>query len=216
MSLLEDIQSMQAGMAGKIPDEIMAMFARATQELVTSQLAERAIQAGDVAHDFELPEIGGGSVSLSERLKAGPVVLNFYRGGWCPYCNLELHALQQHADAIQSRHTSLLAISPELPDKGAQTQANHQLSFPVLSDVGNHVARSYGLVFSLAKDLRPVYADFGFDIPATNGDDSFDLPIPATYVIRKDGTVAHAFVNADYTKRMEPEEIVNILGELKS
>ncbi len=203
-------------MADKIPAEIMAMFTRATRMLVASQVAERAIQAGDHAPDFELPKIGGLSVRLSERLKTGPVVLNFYRGGWCPYCNLELHALQQHADAIQSRHTCLLAISPELPDRGAQTQAKHQLSFPVLSDVGNHVARSYGLVFSLSEDLRPVYADFGFDIPVINGDDSFDLPIPATYIIGRDGMVAHAFVNADYTQRMEPEEIVHALEKLEN
>ena len=110
----------------------------------------------------------------------------------------------------------LVAVAPELPDKSLSTAERNALAFEVLSDVGNKVARDFGLVFSLAEELRPIYASFGIDIPAYNGDDTFELPMPATYVIDTDGTIVHAFVDTDYTKRLEPAEIVEILKTTKT
>ena len=117
---------------------------------------------------------------------------------------------------IEALGAQLVTVSPELPDKSLSTAEKNALAFEVLSDVGNKVARDFGLVFSLAEELRPIYASFGIDIPAYNGDDTFELPMPATYVIDTDGTILHAFVDADYTSRLEPAEIVEILKTTKT
>ena len=139
------------------------------------------------------------------------LVLNFYRGGWCPYCNLELHALQQALADIRASGADLVAISPELPDKAMDTQARHALEFEVLSDVGNHVSEAFGLTFELPEQLRPIYTSIGIDIPAFNGDDSFVLPVPASYVVDSDGIIRHHFVNVDYTRRLEPDDLLQVL-----
>ncbi len=117
---------------------------------------------------------------------------------------------------IEALGAQLVTVSPELPDKSLSTAERNAVAFEVLSDAGNKVARDFGLVFSLAEKLRPIYASFGIDIPAYNGDDTFELPMPATYVIDADGTILHAFVDADYTKRLEPAEIVEILKTAKT
>ncbi len=212
--LAKQIAAMQQVMAAQIPPEVMGLIQDATKKLVDSGISQQAALAGRRAPDFTLPDIDGASVSLSGQLLKGPVVLSFYRGGWCPYCNLELRALQGSLSQIEATGASLLAIAPELPEKGASTRESAALSFPLLSDFGNSVAARYGLVFTLAEALRPAYAGFGFDIPAVNGDDSFTLPMPATYIINRDGLIKHAFVSADYTQRMEPAEIIDILETL--
>jgi peroxiredoxin len=112
---------------------------------------------------------------------------------------------------LKTLGANLVAISPELPERALSTAEQHSLGFEVLSDVGNTVARKFGLVFTLAQRLRPIYQGFGIDIPASNGDDSFELPIPATFAIREDGTIILAFVDADYTKRMEPADVIAAL-----
>ena len=112
---------------------------------------------------------------------------------------------------IEALGAHLVAVAPELPDKSLSTAERNALAFEVLSDLGNKVARDFGLVFSLAEELRPIYASFGIDIPAYNGDDTFELPMPATYVIDTDGIIVHAFVDTDYTRRLEPAKIVEIL-----
>lgn len=134
--------------------------------------------------------------------------------GWCPYCNIELRALQAALPEISAHEATLVAVSPETPDQSLSTAEKNSLEFSVLSDLGNRVAREYGLVFTLPESLRPVYADFGIDIPTRNGDDSFDLPVPATYVIDQNGNVRFAFVNADYRQRAEPSDILSSLSKL--
>jgi len=124
--------------------------------------------------------------------------------------------LQLTLPEIKALGAQLVTVAPELPDKSLSTAEKHALAFEVLSDVGNKVARDFGLVFSLAEELRPIYASFGIDIPAYNGDDTFELPMPATYVIGTDGTILHALVDADYTSRLEPAEIVEILKTIKT
>ena len=117
---------------------------------------------------------------------------------------------------IEALGAQLVTVAPELPDKSLSTAEKHALAFEVLSDVGNKVANSFGLVFALAEELRPIYSSFGIDIPAYNGDDTFELPMPATYVIDADGTIIHVFVDADYTKRLEPSAVLDALEELAS
>ena len=185
-----------------------------TAELKQQGIENNALGVGDQAIDFSLPNIHGEDVNLKQALSKGAVVLNIYRGGWCPYCNLELNALQQALSEIEATGAQLIAVAPQLPDKSIESVKKHSLTFEVLSDVGNRVSRQYGLVFTLPEALRPIYEQFGLDIPGYNGDDSFELPMPATYVIKQNGEIAHAFVDADYTQRMEPADIINVLKSL--
>ena len=184
---------------------------RATTDLAESGIADRTLKPGDKAIDFTLPNATGDRVNLQQLLNKGAVVVSFYRGGWCPYCNLELRALQQYLPQIQALGANLIAISPETPDNSLSTAEKNELTFEFLSDVGNKVAKEYGLVFALPETLRGVYEGFNIDLPAHNGDRTFELPISATYVIAADGTVLYSFADPDYTKRLDPEEIINAL-----
>ncbi len=214
MSLKEDIQQLREQTLAKAPQEVIDVLLATTAELKQQGIENKALGAGDLAIDFNLPNIDGENINLTQALRKGPVVLNIYRGGWCPYCNLELNALQKALAEIESAGGQLIAVAPQLPDKSIESVNRHQLTFEVLSDVGNKVSRQYGLVFTLPEALRPIYEQFALDVPGYNGDDSFELPIPATYVIKQSGEIVHAFVDADYTQRMEPADIVNILKSL--
>ena len=155
----------------------------------------------------------GNPLRLSELLREGPVVLSFYRGGWCPYCNLELRALQQVLPEIEKAGATLVAISPETPDNSLSTTKKNELRFQVLSDQVNAMARKFGLVFTLPDAFRPLYEKFDIDIPKYNGDDSYEIPVPATYVIDQDRIIRFSFITTDYTQRAEPADIVAALQQ---
>lgn len=213
-SLASELQTFQKGFLQQVPSEAVETMSKATAELVNSGIIDRRLKVGETAPDFELPDPTGQRVKLSTVLANGPVVLNFYRGEWCPYCNLEIRAFQQLLPEFQQAGAQVVAISPELPNNSLTIQEKHELSFPVLSDVGNVVARDYGLVFSLDASLRPLYQGFGIDIVERNGDESYDLPVPATYVLDSTGTVRYAYANADYTQRAEPAEVLAAVKSL--
>ena len=213
-TLAQALKEQNEAARARIPPGTLAVMEAATASLEASQLAERSLAVGAAAPDFSLPDAKGDRVVLSKLLTEGPVVLSFYRGGWCPYCNIQLKTLQDRLGDIAEAGGRLVAVSPQTPDNSLSTAEKHSLAFPVLSDVGNAVARSYGIVFTLADELRPVYAGWGLDLAAANGDRSFELPLPATYLIRPDGTVAWRFVDADYTKRAEPDDVVDALRAL--
>lgn len=213
-TLAQALREQNEAARANIPTGTLAVMDAATASLEASRLAERSLAVGAAAPDFSLPDAKGDTVVLSKLLTEGPVVLSFYRGGWCPYCNIQLKTLQDRLGDITAAGGRLVAVSPQTPDHSLSTAEKHDLAFPVLSDVGNAVARSYGLVFTLADDLRPIYDGWGLDLPAANGDESFELPLPATYVIRPDGTVAWRFADADYTRRAEPDDVVAALRSL--
>ena len=210
-NLRERIAEYDAAKAKKVSSEILEAMADGTRRLEDMRITDRSLKTGDKVPDFTLPNHRGEPRRLYDMLAESVVVLNFYRGGWCPYCNLELNALQQALPEIEASGARLVAISPELPDKTLDTQQRHELAFDVLSDVGNKISEDFGLVFALPEPLRPIYANLGIDIPAFNGDSSFVLPVPASYVIDSDGTVRFHFVNADYTRRLEPDELLRVL-----
>ena len=213
-SLTDAIAQYKAQFRQKVSDPIRETMATATQNLVATGIENQALQKGETLPAIRLPNATGQTVDIQELLKAGPVVISFYRGGWCPYCNLELKALQAKLPEIKALGAQLVAISPETPDTSLSTAEKNELNFEVLSDVGNQVAKSLGLVFTLPEELRPIYSQFGIDIPAHNGDRTFELPLPATYVIAADGTVALAFADADYTQRLDPSQVVAALKDL--
>ncbi|MAD15299.1 MAG: alkyl hydroperoxide reductase [Alteromonadaceae bacterium] len=194
--------------------DVLNVMALATSDLMATGISSDALQVGDYAPDFSLPNVHGELVTLAEMLAHGPVVLNFYRGGWCPYCNYELRAFEEVLERIEDLGAQLVAVSPETPDNSLTTKDKNELSYAVLSDVGNNVTNDYGLVFSLDERLRPIYDQSGVDLPAFNGDNTFNLPMPATYVINQSGQIVYAFVSEDYTKRSEPSEVVKILTTL--
>ncbi|MEM9568905.1 MAG: peroxiredoxin-like family protein [Cyanobacteria bacterium P01_E01_bin.34] len=214
MTLTDTLARQQADTKAKLPQGVNDTMSTATASLAASGILESAVSEGATAPDFTLPNATGAAVQLSQLLSQGPVVLSFYRGQWCPYCNLELRALQQALPSIIQAGATLVAVSPQTPDNSLSTVEKNELTFEVLSDVGNQVAKDYGLVFELPEKLRPIYADFGIDIPTHNGDETFELPIAATYVVAPNGKVVHAFVDADYTKRLDPEDIVAALQAL--
>ncbi|MGF1493780.1 MAG: peroxiredoxin-like family protein [Microcoleaceae cyanobacterium] len=214
MNLTQELKNFQEQFRANQPEAVKQKMAQATQDLIDSALAQTAVKTGDTAPNFALPNAVGKTIELQELHKAGPVVIAFYRGQWCPYCNLELRALQQYLPQIQTLGATLVAISPQTPDNSLSTTEKNELTFEVLSDVGNKVAREFGLVFSLPEELRPIYVEFGIDLPGHNGDQTYELPIPATYIVDQTGTVVHDFIEPDYTKRLDPEEIIAKLKTL--
>ncbi|NET07115.1 MAG: AhpC/TSA family protein [Symploca sp. SIO2B6] len=215
MSLTQDLSNLRSKLQANFPENTKVVMDKATQELANSAIVNKSLKVGDVAPNFVLSNAVGYPVELQSLLKAGPVVISFYRGQWCPYCNLELRALQQSLPEIKALGATLVTISPQTPDNSLSTVEKNELTFEVLSDMGNRVAREFGLVFTIPEELRSIYEGFGIDLPANNGDESFELPIPATYVIASDQKIAHAFVDADYTKRLDPAEILAALKQLQ-
>lgn len=213
-TLAEQTQETVEAFIGGLPEEVQQTVGGVMQRLMSSNITDNASNVGDKAPEFRLPTVKGGDTTLSELLESGPVVLSFYRGGWCPFCNLEFKALHDKLPEMQALGATLIGISPEALAVSQQTAQDNALEFEVLSDEGNRVARDYGLVMIVDEAIRPHYMQWGIDIPTANGDETFELPVPATYVIDQSGVIRAAHVDKDYTKRMEPADIVAALRAL--
>jgi peroxiredoxin len=194
--------------------DVGRLMDRATEELVAQRLTDSMPSVGASVPLFTLPNATGEEVSLERLLTEGPVVLSFYRGVWCPYCNLEQRALQQHLPEITGLGASLAAISLQVPDDSLTTAQRNGLEFEVLSDVGGVVSKSYGLVFTLPRELRELYEKLGHPLPAFNGTDDWALPIPATFVVDRGGVVRFRFADPDYTRRAAPADILATLRSI--
>lgn len=212
MNLTQELNAFKTKFQSSQPAEIKSVMENTTTDLINSKIAENSLKQGDKMPSFALPNAVGEEVTLASLLAKGTVVISFYRGGWCPYCNMELRALQQALSEIEAKGATLVAISPETPDSSLSTKEKNELSFEVLSDRNNTFAKQLGLVFTLPEVLRPIYHNFGIDIPTYNGDSTFELPLPATYVVDADGSVIYSFASADYTKRLDPTEIIKALA----
>ncbi|WP_250149107.1 peroxiredoxin-like family protein [Flagellimonas sp. 389] len=151
------------------------------EELLNANISDKAIKADDILPDFQLPDEHGNPVSLNEILQNEYLIISFYRGGWCPYCNLELGALQQHLEEFKQLGADLVAISPETPDNSLTTSEKNELQFKILSDINNTYAKKLNLVFQMPENLRDVYDSFGLHVDKHNGNTDYELPIPATY-----------------------------------
>lgn len=216
MSLQQKLDAFKADFrAGKppynAPAEIHPIMERATAELIASGQAGRAVQAGDRAPQFTLRDQDGKLVSSADLLAQGPLVITFYRGVWCPYCNLELQALDAALPQLREYGARLVAISPQTPVNSRKSVRDNQLDFPVLSDAKGEVGAAFGLRFALPDYLVELYRKLKNDLPVTNDDPSWTLPMPARYVIGQDGVVLYSEVNPDYTRRPEPEDLFPVL-----
>jgi len=215
MGLQQQLDAFKAEFARTAPVGRPALYEAKIEELRASFALEHATRTGDQAPDFTLPDPQGRDVSLGTLLEAGPAIVTFYRGGWCPYCNIQLRAYQAVLPEMTALDARLVAISPQLPDSSLSTAEANELTFDVLSDVGNNVARNFGLVWSLPEELRAALRSNNKALPGINGDDSWELPMPATYVIGRDGRVALAGIDVDYRNRLEPDAILTTLRSLR-
>ena len=190
-------------------------------EIIEKGIAEQELnrglsgiaKVGDRADDFKFKKINEEIVSLSSLLEKGPVVLTFYRGGWCPYCNLELRSYQDILPKLEAFGATLIALSPEKFERTQATAEKNQLSFPIGTDEGLKVARSFGLVFKLSSDLKELYIKFGHALSETNSEGLWELLIPATLVIGQDQKVSFIYANFDYRERLEPTAILEHLAQ---
>ena len=208
-TLSAEIQTFREQFVVNVPEEVLQTLLAETEKLVATGIAEQALGVGDQFPDAELSDAHGKSIQFGELLRKGPTIINFYRGEWCPYCNLEMNAFQRVLPEIKSKGAQMVAISPQTPDKSLTVEQKHNLEFAVLSDVGNKLAQDLGLVFNLPEALKTAYTNFGFPLPDYNGDDSWTLPMPAAYVVDASGRITYAFVDADYSLRAEPQEVLD-------
>jgi peroxiredoxin len=212
MSLKEQLAEYRAGWYKRVPPERQAIMQRHIDQLRAGAISRSMLKVGDRAPGVVLMNAKGQTVDVARLLKKGPVIVTFYRGGWCPYCNLELKAYQQMLPEIAATGASLVAISPEKPDESLSTAEKNALSFEVLSDVGQNVGRAFGLVYDFTDELKSAYRGFNLDIPARNGTpEEWALPVSATYVIDRDGFIVYAYTDPDYRDRADPREVLAAL-----
>jgi len=213
MSLKEQLAEYRAGWYKRVPPERQAIMERHIAQLRTGAIQHTMLKVGDKAPSIVLGNAKGERVDVGALLKKGPVIVTFYRGGWCPYCNIELKAFQDVLPQITAAGASLVAISPEKPDDSLSTAEKNALTFEVLSDVGHEVGRAFGLVYEFTNELRGAYENFGLDIPAKNGTPGqWALPVSATYVIDANGTIIYAYTDADYRDRADPKDVLAVLA----
>lgn len=211
MSILKSqLEARKAQFAQKASDYKKQVFEEGVDEVKNSGITQQAKQVGELAPDFTLTNALGNPVSLSEYLQKGKVILTWYRGNWCPYCNMTLRQLQRELPNFHANGAQLIALTPELPDHSLSTTQKHELTFEVLSDVGNKVAHAYGIVFKLHEEVAQIYHD-SFDMNGHNGDTSNELPLAATYIIDEDGVIKFAYLDADYRNRAEPSDLTSFL-----
>lgn len=206
-----ELAAFRASFNDRADDQTKELFQRYGVD-AQKPVTERALNVGDTAPDFTLPNAVGESVTLNELLRDGPVIITWYRGGWCPYCNIQLRGFQDILPEITDAGAQLVAISPELPDNSLDTREKQGLEFHVLSDRGNIVAQRFNIVYQFADPLRD---RFGQMLENANGDSSGELPLAVTYVIDTDGKISYAFVDNDYRKRAEPADALAAVQALR-
>lgn len=197
------------------PAPVVEALHRATDELIASGAPGKALKAGDVAPAFTLPDADGKPVSSRDLLAKGPLVVTFYRGVWCPYCNFDLTALEDARAEIEARGSGLVAVSQQTAPNSRKSQRQNGLGFPILSDKGGEVGAQFGVRWTVPNYLREIHKALGADLTQFNGEDSWTLSMPARYVIGQDGVIAYAEVNADYTRRPDSEALFPVLDQLR-
>jgi peroxiredoxin len=199
-----------------VPPETQSIHAQAVAELKGQHLAASVLPVGAKAPSFELPDHDGKMFSSSDLLGKGRLVLCFIRGRWCPFCVGQMEAMNLVLPQIEQAGATLAAISPQTVKQSFFMHDQHKLRFPLLSDAGNRIARQFGLTYRVPQPQEAIYRRAFVNLPFTNGDESWELPIPATYILDRDATVLYASANEDYTERPEPADIIQtLLGQFK-
>jgi peroxiredoxin len=214
MSLADELAARIAQSRADPDPERSAVYAKAAEALALEGIEDRALAVGDRAPMFELPDAFGTTVRLQDVLDDGPAIICFYRGSWCPFCNLELRAYQRELESVSDAGATLVAISPNKPDVSKDFIDRNELSFPVLSDHGNAVAKAFNLVYTMIPEHVEYYRDHGRDIGDMNGTAEWELPVPATYVIDRGGVIRFAFLDLNHRVRAEPSEVIAVAADL--
>jgi peroxiredoxin len=213
MRPLREIFADRKGLIAKyVPADVQAVHARAIAGLKAQGLAANALKAGAVSPSFALPDHDGRLVSSAHLLSKGRLVLSFIRGRWCPFCVGQMEAMNYIASEIAAAGAALVAVSPQTEKQAFFMRDQHKLAFPLLVDALNEVARQFGLVYRVPDEQQGLYRSTFVNLPFVNGDSSWELPIPATFVIDRDGTILFASANEDYTDRPEPLDILSVVG----
>lgn len=194
-----------------VPAETRTLYARVVADLKKDGIVDRALSVGATAPTFELFDHNGKPVSSAKLLEQGPLIICFIRGRWCPFCVGQLEAMNRLLPQIQQRGASLIAISPQTIQQSFFMADQHRLRFPLLSDPGNKIARLFGIAYRVPDDQQTMYRRAFVNLPFTNGDNSWELPIPATYILDRCARVIFSSVDPDYTNRPEPESILAAL-----
>ncbi len=213
--LTKQLDAFMAGFMERTDPATAATLRESSMALEQAGVVERALKIGDQAPGFTLPDQTGKPVSLRGLLERGPVVLTFFRGGWCPFCALTLRALAAIRPKLRRLGAELVAISPETLKNAAATAERNGLNFPVLTDPGNRVAREYRLVWQLDAQMRAVYERLGHSLPKINGDNEWTLPVPAGFVVAPDGRIKYAHVHTRIDRRIEPQVALNAVQQLE-
>lgn len=211
MTLTEQLKEYADNSAKRHPGAAQDTMKNAIAALEATDILAKATKTGDQFSNFTLPNAKGEQISLENLLQEGKVVLTFYRGGWCPYCNIALKALQNALSEIKAKGANLVAITPETPDNSLSTQEKNALDFHVLTSENNELARSLGLVYQLPEDLVTLYKKFGIDLVESQGNEASELPIAATYIIEQNGNVSYHYLAEDYKLRADPSDIIAAL-----
>jgi peroxiredoxin len=213
-NLAQQLDAFKSAWIDRVGPEIAGTIAGDIARQHADAITAKARREDNMFPGLVLPDQLGRPVDLTAVSAAGPLVLVFYRGGWCPYCNLELRAYQQMLPTIEAAGARLIAVSPETPDHTLDTAQKNDLKFDVLSDVEGRLADALGIRFQLSPPIRALYEKFGHNLPDHNGDGQWSLPMPATYVVEKGGRIAFAYADPDYRTRAEPEAALAALRRI--
>ncbi|MCR1025001.1 AhpC/TSA family protein [Cellulophaga baltica] len=208
--LEKEINEKKAAFESSASEDKKQKYAEGIAAVVETNIVDNALQVGETAINFTLPNALGKKITLYDELENGPVILMWYRGGWCPYCNMQLHYMQEMLPEFKKLGASLIAITPETPDNSISTKEKNDLEFEVLSDLDNKVGYEYKVVFKLTEDVKEIYEN-GFELSKFNGNDKGELPLAATYIIGQNKVIQYAFLDADYRNRAEPQDLLEHL-----
>lgn len=214
MSLQSRLDVLKQEFSANVPSDALDVMSQETERLLVSDIVSKTIKVGEKLPNGQLTAVNGDLLNIDRLFNGRPLVISFYRGGWCPYCNLELQALEAIASEIKALGANIIAMTPESISHVKDTKKNNGVSFEVFSDAGSHFAKELGLVFTLPKSLQEIYLTFDIDVEKHNGESVFELPIPATIIVKPNREVVYIFTDGDYTNRSEPSVILDVLKNL--
>ncbi|MBP2616791.1 peroxiredoxin-like family protein [Chryseobacterium jejuense] len=210
-TLAKQIEYLNQELSSQLPLEILNAFAKSIEDLKTKRMEENSVQVGDQMPEFSLPNALGTIINSEDILKNGKIILAFYRGSWCPYCNLELKFLQDNLSRIKDKDATLIAVSPQRPDHSLSMTEKNNLEFEVLTDVDNNFAEKLGIAFQLQDFVLPYYKDLGIHLSGFNKNMDNTLPVPAVFVVDENKVITYRFLDINYMNRVDVEELIEAL-----
>ncbi|EEI90035.1 antioxidant, AhpC/TSA family [Sphingobacterium spiritivorum ATCC 33300] len=207
-NLTEQTAALRAQINTQLPASTVQAFEASVQDLKQRNIEAGVIRTGEKLPDFELPNVANNIISSKQLLSQGKLIIAFFRGIWCPYCNLQIRALNNQLNQVSDKKATLVAISPQSLSCNSNMATQHKLDFDVLTDKDNNYARKLGITFELQDFVKPYYKELGIDLAAFNANDTYELPIPAVFVVDTDHTVLYTFADTDYTNRIDPDLLI--------